>query len=167
MIALEKLRVRSSTDAETRAPAAALLYRVTGVLMIKPYVLLLIVASNVVVSLAFAQSKLAHTLPHLNSSNAPVSEFAYIPNGTTDTVSAFRIDGTTGALQEIQGSPFLAGSRPIAAATDPKGRFLYVADLVSFQISAYRISKKTGALSEIAGSPFDAGDNPQFVAVDP
>ncbi len=48
--------------------------------------------------------------------------FAYVANcGTTcigpGNVSAYTIDGTTGALTEVAGSPFPAGSRPFSVTT--------------------------------------------------
>ena len=38
--------------------------------------------------------------------------FAYVANSFSNNVSAYSIDGTTGALTEVAGSPFLAGSGP-------------------------------------------------------
>jgi 6-phosphogluconolactonase (cycloisomerase 2 family) len=94
-------------------------------------------------------------------------KYAYLPNPSTSTVSAFLVDADSGALSPVPGSPFAAGAGPISVAVHPTGRFLYVADLDSFQISAYNIRFKTGALTEIPGSPFPAGQNPEFLAVDP
>lgn len=80
------------------------------------------------------------------------------------SVAAFTIDLETGALREIEGSPFPTGELPRAVAADPAGRFLYV--LAGFGIYVYTINPDTGALSEIEGSPF-LGGSPQSVVVHP
>lgn len=99
--------------------------------------------------------------------------FAYVANcgspcdgGHPGSVSAYTIDGITGALTEIAGSPFLAGSGSYSVAVDPTGQFVYVANLGSNDVSAYRMDA-AGALTGVAGSPFTAGTNPMSVAVDP
>ncbi len=103
----------------------------------------------------------------------PTGKFAYVANacGVTCTVSgnvsAYTIDSTTGALSPVPGSPFAAGSTPIAVAVDPSGKFAYVANANSTNVSAYTINNTTGALSPVPGSPFAAGAAPRSVAVDP
>ncbi len=82
-------------------------------------------------------------------------------------VSAYTIDGTTGALTPVAGSPFPTGLGPQGVTVDPSGRFLYVANLASSNVSAYTIDPATGALTEVAGSPFAAGTAPRTVAIDP
>src|SRR5947209_18061859 len=57
------------------------------------------------------------------------ARFAYVANGSgggPGSVSAYTIDGNTGALTPIPGSPFPAGSLPRFVTVDPSGRFLYV-----------------------------------------
>jgi 6-phosphogluconolactonase len=101
-------------------------------------------------------------------------KFAYVANSYSNNVSAFTIDGTTGALSQVPGSPFAAERFPQSVAVDPSGQFAYVsnqcASLVSCSsssVSAYTINGTTGALSPVPGSPFAAGTNPLSVAVDP
>ena len=97
--------------------------------------------------------------------------FAYVANFRSGDVSAYTIDGATGALMEVDGSPFPAGSGPWSVTVDPAGRFAYVANQVSFplpgNVSAFAIDGTTGALTPVAGSPFLAGTRPSSVAVDP
>jgi 6-phosphogluconolactonase len=86
------------------------------------------------------------------------------------SVSAFRIDPTTGALTAVPGSPFPAGSFPRSVAVDFLRRFVYVANGGSFpsfngSVSAYRIAEN-GVLTPVAGSPFPAGILPTSLAVD-
>jgi len=89
-----------------------------------------------------------------------------------DSISAYSINGTTGALTEISGSPFAAGKTPVAITVNPAGTFAYVANqFTGYEghngtISAYRINATTGALTEIPGSPFTAGIEPTSIAVD-
>jgi 6-phosphogluconolactonase len=46
----------------------------------------------------------------------PTGKFAYVANSVTNTVSAFAIAPTSGALTPISGSPFPAGLQPAAIA---------------------------------------------------
>ncbi len=97
--------------------------------------------------------------------------FAYVANCgavgcggfPAGNVSAYRIDGTTGALTPVAGSPFPAGINPLAVTVDPRGQFAYVANLSSYDVSAYTIDGTTGALTPVAGSPFAAGSRPVSV----
>ena len=55
--------------------------------------------------------------------------FAYVPNETSNTISAYAIDASTGALTPVAGSPFAStGTTPVAAMVDPNGAYLYVAN---------------------------------------
>src|SRR5712664_2110503 len=101
--------------------------------------------------------------------------FAYVANcgpscgtsGPDGNVSAYTIDGATGALTPVAGSPFPAGSNPRSVTVDPTGRFAYVANFFSGNVSGYIIDGTTGALTPVAGSPFLAGGTPFTVTVDP
>ena len=110
----------------------------------------------------------------------PTGQFAYVANcgftcftggGGMGNVSGYTIDGTTGALVPVLGSPFPAGTNPRSVAVDPTGQFAYVANFGSFEfegdVSAYTINGTTGALTRVAGSPFPAGMDPISVTVDP
>jgi 6-phosphogluconolactonase (cycloisomerase 2 family) len=79
------------------------------------------------------------------------------------TISAYTINATTGALTQITGSPFPAGTNPSSVTVDPTGKFAYVPNLYDNTISAYTINATTGALTQITGSPFPAGTQPQSV----
>src|SRR5258708_6563829 len=65
--------------------------------------------------------------------------FAYVANcgeacngrPGPENVSAFTIDGTTGALTPVAGSPFPTGSSPDSVTVDPTGSFAYVANIFS------------------------------------
>jgi DNA-binding beta-propeller fold protein YncE len=100
--------------------------------------------------------------------------FAYVANCGSScvgvgpgNVSAYSIDGTTGALTPVAGSPFPAGFGSLSVTVDPTGQFAYVANRGfspdNGTVSAYTIDGTTGALTEIAGSPFPAGSFPRSV----
>ena len=97
--------------------------------------------------------------------------FAYVANCGSpcvgadglDNVSAYTIDGTTGALTPVAGSPFPAGVGPTSVTVDATGQFAYVANAGSSNVSAYAIDTTTGALTPVAGSPFATGVNPVSV----
>ena len=95
--------------------------------------------------------------------------YLYVSNqdSTQGTISAFSIDGTTGALTPIAGSPFATapGGGPSQLSTDPTGKYLYVPLSGGTAVFAFNIDS-TGALSPIAGSPFTVGSQPNSVIVD-
>jgi 6-phosphogluconolactonase (cycloisomerase 2 family) len=108
----------------------------------------------------------------------PTGRFAYSANAdrnvaAKNTISGYAIDGTTGALSPVPGSPFATPSIsgaidfPISIAVEPTGRVAYVANAFSNTVSAYSIDATTGTLSPVAGSPFATGSSPFSVAVDP
>jgi 6-phosphogluconolactonase (cycloisomerase 2 family) len=75
----------------------------------------------------------------------PSGRFAYVANCLDNSLSAYRVDGRTGALSPISGSPFPAGSCPESIEVDAAGGFLLVLDNAS-TISTYGIDPLTGAL---------------------
>jgi 6-phosphogluconolactonase len=78
----------------------------------------------------------------------------------TTGVAVFKIDGASGALTQVPGSPFGAAC-PVAIAADPSGEFLYaVAGCgAGGAVSVYAIAGATGALSAVPGSPFAGPGN--------
>ena len=95
----------------------------------------------------------------------PSGRFAYVSNFQGNTVSAFKIDQSTGGLLPI--ASYAAGSTPDAVTVDPLGKFVYVANGFSNDVSGYAINQATGALTQITGSPFPAGNGPRSLAIDP
>ena len=69
-------------------------------------------------------------------------------------------DATTGALSEVAGSPFAAGSFPSSVAVAPSGKIVYVSG--GNNISAYTINATTGALTSI-GTAVAAGTLPNSI----
>jgi 6-phosphogluconolactonase len=89
----------------------------------------------------------------------PTGKFLYAANKTSNDISAYTINATSGALTPVKGSPFGAGRRrgPIGVAVDPTGKFLYLTNYRSNDVSAYTINAISGALKRVKGSPFGGG----------
>jgi len=114
----------------------------------------------------------------------PSRNFLYVPNQTSNTVSGFTIDHTSGVLTPIGTAlaptpvcnPGVC-SNPIGIAVNSGGQFLFVLNqgsaspAVPASISVFNIDQTRGLLSPIAGSPFAfaslSAPNPQFLAISP
>ena len=70
------------------------------------------------------------------------------------TVAAYTINATTGAMNEIAGSPYVAGIWPHFIELDPSGKFAYVTGRDDDVVYAFEVNEATGALTRVAGSPF-------------
>ena len=74
-------------------------------------------------------------------------------------VSAFRVDPVSGALSELDGSPFRAGFDPHRVWVDPEGRYLYVANNGAADrkrsLAVYGIDPVSGALTPVPDSPYE------------
>ena len=93
--------------------------------------------------------------------------YAYVANESSNTISAYAINASTGALTEIAGSPFAStGTGPVALAVDPDGTYLYVANNTSNTVSVYSIDASSGALAAV-GEPTASGNGPFALLVDP
>ena len=95
--------------------------------------------------------------------------FLYTANIQDNTISAFTVNDTTGALTPVSGSPYsgastLAGLAVSPIATNAGNFFLYAADQ-SGRILGYTIDGNTGALTPLAGSPFSTGNSPILLTI--
>ncbi len=97
----------------------------------------------------------------------PTPRFAYVTQQARNTVTAYAIDGTTGALIDPPVGSWATGTVPVSVAIDPLRRFLYVANYNANSVSAYTLDTATGALASVPGSPFSTGAGPYLVTVDP
>jgi len=116
------------------------------------------------------------TVPYENTpgwaASDPSSTFLYVTNWNSspfnsvaigsNTVSAYAINPSTGALTEIMGSPFATGIQPISIAVEPTGRFAYVTHASDLTVEAFSIDPTTGALASVTGSPIQAGSGGQL-----
>jgi len=93
------------------------------------------------------------------------NQFLYASNSQTALVDAWSITPNTGALAQVNGSPFNLGAFSIAGglAVNNSAQVLYVAD--AGRIDALKIDGM-GALSPITGSPFSS-ESSLFLTIDP
>jgi len=97
----------------------------------------------------------------------PISGFAYVANSGAASLSAYAINGTTGALSPLASISTGAQSRPYAIAVTPNRKFLYVADEVDSTVLAFTVDSVTGLLTAVAGGPVAAVSNTWGITVDP
>jgi probable HAF family extracellular repeat protein len=119
---------------------------------------------------ATAAQVAAAQYPSLDSLNFGSTQFAYVANEDSNSVSGFKLDAATGALGQIAGSPFTTGkSGPTSVVVDPAGRFLYVTNQYAQDndVAGFNIDRATGKLTPVPGSPFAAGSGPASIAIDP
>ena len=93
------------------------------------------------------------------------NQFLYASDSQTALIDGWSITPNTGALTQINGSPFNLGSFSLAGglAVNNSAQVLYVADVG--KIDALKIDG-TGALSPITGSPFSSLSS-LFLTIDP
>jgi 6-phosphogluconolactonase (cycloisomerase 2 family) len=97
----------------------------------------------------------------------PSGDFLYVGRWFGSSVGAYRIDRATGALTEVTGSPFAAGTQPKSIAVEGQGRFLYALNFGSNSVSAFRIDASTGALTPIDTYPTVANARPKMILTAP
>lgn len=114
---------------------------------------------SIAVSSTGALSLVGTALPFQDGSDVAVNgNFLYALN--KQGISAFAIDPNSGALTQIQGSPFALPNQFGLLQVDPSGKFLYAATAgfpaqlsTASTIAAFSIDS-AGALHAVAGSPF-------------
>lgn len=94
----------------------------------------------------------------------PKGQFMYATDSANNDVISLGIAGS-GALSEVAGSPFAAGTQPVAVAVSGTGAFVYVSNSGSNNVSAFKSS--AGVLSEVSGSPFATQGSGTVVATQP
>ena len=95
-----------------------------------------------------------------------VAGFVYVANQLSDSVSAYTINASTGALLEVAGSPFATGHTPYDLAVHPSGRFVYVPNSETNNVSAYAVDARTGALTSV-GEAVASGLGPHSITLHP
>ncbi len=96
---------------------------------------------------------------------------AYNPGGTTTSNANpgwlfGYVVGSGGSLTPTVASPYKAGVKPSAVASDPTNRFVYVTDFASNQLVGFGIQSGS-ILSFLINGPFKTGNQPTSVAIDP
>ncbi len=96
---------------------------------------------------------------------------AYNPGGTTSSnanpgwLFGYSV-GSSGALTAVTGSPYQAGVKPSALATEPTSRFVFVTDYASNELIGYTVLS-TNVLSFMINGPFKTGNEPTAITIDP
>lgn len=78
-------------------------------------------------------------------------QFLYATDSANNNVISLSI-AASGALTQVAGSPFAAGTQPAAVAVDGTGTFVYVSNAGSNNVSAFKSA--AGVLTQVPGSPF-------------
>ena len=91
-------------------------------------------------------------------------KFVFVANQGSNSISVFSVDGSTGLLTEITGSPFATAAGPSGLAMT--GNTLFVANQGAGTVSVYTVDQASGNLTQAAGSPFAAGTSPTALDVD-
>jgi len=96
---------------------------------------------------------------------------AYNPGGSVTSnanpgwVFGFTV-GSGGTLTPATGSPWKAGIKPTAVASDPANRFVYVTDFASNEMIGYTV-QSGDVLNFMVNGPFKTGSEPSAIAIDP
>jgi len=94
-----------------------------------------------------------------------INNLLYVANGESNNLSAYWFDTGTGAITEVDGSPFTTGSYPTALAV--YGEYIYVVNQNTNSLSAFMYDKSKGQLKEYPGSPRAIGEKPVAMAIAP
>lgn len=115
-----------------------------------------IAGSVSVFSVDAATGLIASVGPPVTTGQAPQAtagttdkRFVYVVNRDSNDVAAFSVDPDSGALTQVPGSPFAAGTHPNAIALVPylDGFRVYVANAGSKDLSLYQTDAATGVLT--------------------
>jgi 6-phosphogluconolactonase len=82
------------------------------------------------------------------------SRFAYVSNSDSNSITAYKMDSTSGALTAITGSAAGTVDAPLGMALNPSADLLAVGNLNGGGISVFRVNKTSGAITAVGGSPF-------------
>ena len=74
--------------------------------------------------------------------------------------------GSGGALTAVSNSPYQAGVKPSALASDPTNRFVYVTDFASNELIGYTV-QSNDSLNFLVNGPFKTGNEPASMTIDP
>ena len=87
----------------------------------------------------------------------PTGKFAYVTNQNANTLSAYTINASSGALTPVSGSPFATTYIPATFAVHPNGTLVYTFNKSvsgSSPMEAFQLDTSSGALTALSTSPF-------------
>jgi 6-phosphogluconolactonase len=92
------------------------------------------------------------------------SHYSYVANAGDNTISAYAVNATTGALASV-GTPVATGTSPHAIVGTQDRQYVFVGNEGSNDILAFAVNFATGALTAVPGSPSAAGADPRALAL--
>ena len=106
------------------------------------------------------------TIPTANVANVEVvcGQFSYVTHAVENTIVAFSVDASTGAIASA-GPAVYAGASPLAIAGTSDKKFLYAVNSGSNDVSAFSVDRGTGALTAVPGPAIVAGSSPRSLAL--
>lgn len=110
---------------------------------------------------------LASARAHVMTSSQD-GQYLYVGSWLVNELHAFSVDGQTGKLKPLPGSPYASTFIPFILALHPKGRWLYTVDSLSDEMVALPLQPDTGvpSFSTAVRSPV-AGLLPSAFLIDP
>jgi 6-phosphogluconolactonase (cycloisomerase 2 family) len=84
---------------------------------------------------------------------AASAKFLYVTN-MNQTVRAFAVNATTGALTPVAGGPWIVDEYPFSSASSPGGKFVYSVNPSSTDVAGFAVDPTSGVLTPVPGSPF-------------
>jgi 6-phosphogluconolactonase (cycloisomerase 2 family) len=79
----------------------------------------------------------------------PSGDYVFVCNWMSASVSAFKVDQTSGELTLVEGSPFESDPHPYDLIVSPDGRYLYSAHWVLDSIVSFEINPDSGQLKRL------------------
>ncbi|MDR4463812.1 MAG: lactonase family protein [Nitrospira sp.] len=99
----------------------------------------------------------------------PTAASVYVTNSGSDNISAYTVNGTTGGLSAIAGSPVANVSTPSAIAVSRNGFFAFATNSQTNQVTSFRIGTDGGLLlasgTATSPNPASVGTAPSAVAI--
>jgi 6-phosphogluconolactonase (cycloisomerase 2 family) len=102
----------------------------------------------------------------LAAPSAQPARFAYVSGQGDNSLTAFHIDATTGALAPLPEPPTVTGRTPMGVSLHPNDRFVYVANNSDATVSAY-VVQPNGMLVPARTPTVATGAGPIFLGIDP
>ena len=94
----------------------------------------------------------------------PSGQYLLVTNNTSNDVSVYSIDASSGALAEVAGSPFPANNNPSQIVITQNGQFVYVTNPNIGMVTGF--SFVGGVLTQVPGSPVFSGAGAISATVD-
>lgn len=99
----------------------------------------------------------------------PTAASVYVTNSGSDNISAYAVNGTTGGLSAIAGSPVANVSTPSAIAISRNGFFAFATNSQTNKVTSFRIGTDGGLLlasgTATSPNPASVGTAPSAVAI--